>query len=155
MSDHLTYQQEHFAQLILIGYNQSAAYRTAYPRSQKWKPEAVWTEASQLAANPKVARRIAELRAEVAESAKLTLEKHLQELEVLKRDARMAGDRGVALKAEELRGKASGFYAGKGDGENAPRYTREELLQIATEAARAAGIALPKLVEGEVVPQGS
>lgn len=111
---HLTHQQEHFARLIAEGgMSQSEAYRKAYPTSTKWKPEAVWTQASQLANDSKVRLRVSQLRQELLDAAAMTLESHLSELERLKRNAARAGEHGVALKAEELRGRVSGFYVTK------------------------------------------
>jgi len=62
----LTVQQEAFAQGLASGLSQSAAYRQAYPKSQKWKDSTVWEQASKLAANNKVIARVAELTAELA-----------------------------------------------------------------------------------------
>lgn len=63
----LTAQQEHFAQLLSQHYNQSEAYRIAYPKSVHWKPEAVWSEASRLCNNPKVSARVKQLKDPVIE----------------------------------------------------------------------------------------
>lgn len=62
----LTHQQEAFAQAVASGKSQSDAYRAAYPASTKWRPDSVWVNASQLAADTKVAQRIAAIRAELA-----------------------------------------------------------------------------------------
>lgn len=52
-------RHEAFAQLILKGLSQSAAYREIYPKSKDWKEEAVWVKASELAG--KVSVRITDL----------------------------------------------------------------------------------------------
>lgn len=64
----LTAKQEKFAQCIADGMNQADAYRTAYDAS-KSKPETIWTKASHVMADGKVAARVEELRGEVAELA--------------------------------------------------------------------------------------
>ena len=53
--------------MVASGRSQADAYRVAYPKSQKWKPEALYAEVSKLAANTKVSTRIAVLRAEIQE----------------------------------------------------------------------------------------
>ena len=58
----LTAKQEAFAQCVANGMTQSDAYRSAYDVSPETKPEGIHVDASQLAAEPKVALRIKELR---------------------------------------------------------------------------------------------
>jgi hypothetical protein len=65
----LTSRQEAFARAVVQGRNQADAYRSAYPASLKWKPQHVWTEASELMAKPKVFRRVAELQRLAADYA--------------------------------------------------------------------------------------
>lgn len=60
--DKLTAQQENFTQLLAAGKTQVDAYHEAYPVSQAWKIDGVYVEASKLASNPKVIRRLAALR---------------------------------------------------------------------------------------------
>lgn len=67
----LTPQMERFAQLVGSGLSQSEAYRQAYPKSQKWKPEIVHQKASALSANRKVAARVAQIQAAAADRAEL------------------------------------------------------------------------------------
>lgn len=62
-------QQEKFVTEWVAGRSQSDAYRAAYPRSQKWKPEAVWARASELAKDGKVFIRYRELMDEAAKLA--------------------------------------------------------------------------------------
>ena len=58
----LTAKQETLCQLVALeGLDQSEAYRQAYDVSLDTLPATVWSEASRLVANPKVAARIAEL----------------------------------------------------------------------------------------------
>lgn len=76
----LTPQQEAFAREVASGKSQAEAYRVAYPRSRRWKPEAVWAQASQLAADRRVSLRVAELQAAAADQAVLEGAEILAEL---------------------------------------------------------------------------
>ena len=58
----LTPPQERFCLEYCRSGNASEAYRVAYPRSQSWKPEAVWTKASILLTHGKVAERVKNLQ---------------------------------------------------------------------------------------------
>lgn len=58
----MTSAQQNFARLVAGGASYAEAYRSAYPRSRKWTPEAVAVEASRLAASPNVSPMIEELR---------------------------------------------------------------------------------------------
>ena len=60
----LTIKQEKFAQAYVETGNASEAYRTAYPRSQNWKPTSVEVNASKMLADTKVLLRIEQLRSE-------------------------------------------------------------------------------------------
>lgn len=67
----LTEKQEKFCQSYIdTDGNASEAYRMAYDTSNM-KPESVWTNASQLLSNTKVALRIDEIRAERAEDTRI------------------------------------------------------------------------------------
>lgn len=67
----VTPAQERFAQLIGAGHNQAEAYRQSYPSSVNWKPVSVHQKASHLAADPRVAARIAQIQAAAADRAEL------------------------------------------------------------------------------------
>ena len=105
----LTPKQEAFAQNVASGMTQADAYRNSY-NAENMKPETIWSNASQLMSDTKVLQRVEELQAKGAEIAALTLAKHLARLEELSRDAQAAEEYNAAIKAEELRGKASGLY---------------------------------------------
>ncbi len=106
----LNQQKEKFAQLVASGMSQAAAYREAYPNSTKWKDSTVWSRSSELAKEREVLGRIAELQGEAAQMAVYTLAEHLSRLDKLSRGAESDGKYAEAVKAEELRGKAVGFY---------------------------------------------
>ena len=76
----LTIKQEKFAQLVVELGDNSKAYRGAYDAS-RMKPESVHRKARELIENVKVAARIDELREELAQRSRCTLDSLLQELE--------------------------------------------------------------------------
>lgn len=69
----LTAKQEAFAQAIADGLGQADAYRFAYD-AESMKDESIYPQASKLMKNPKVATRIAELKAQVADKQLWTRE---------------------------------------------------------------------------------
>lgn len=74
----LTPQREKFAQVVVSGESQSDAYRKAF-KAEKMTAKQIHEEASKLAANPKVAQRIAELRALVVKELVIDKAALLQE----------------------------------------------------------------------------
>jgi phage terminase small subunit len=108
----LTQRQETFCQEYIKTGNASEAYRAAYS-SSNMKPETVWSKGCRLLKHDKVRARLEELRAPAVESARVTLEAHLNRLEELSRLAQEEGQVSAAVKAEELRGKACGIYVEK------------------------------------------
>lgn len=74
----LTPQQEKFAQEVASGKGRSAAYRSAY-KTGKMKPETVNETASRLAADPKIAARVAALAAKAEEHFAVDTAKLLRE----------------------------------------------------------------------------
>lgn len=76
----LNTKQENFCLYYVETGNQSEAYRRAYPKSQKWKDEAVWSAGSRLLKTDKVSARVAELKAKAAEKSEITREMILEEL---------------------------------------------------------------------------
>lgn len=69
----LTAKQETFAQAIADGLGQADAYRFAYD-AESMKDESIYPQASKLMKNPKVATRIGELKAQVADKQLWTRE---------------------------------------------------------------------------------
>ena len=104
----LTPKQEKFAQCVVSGMSQADAYRAAY--NSKAKPEVVHVKASELMADGKIAVRVRELQGKAANIAVYTLVEHLSRLDDLSRGSEAEGKYAEAIKAEELRGKAAGFY---------------------------------------------
>ena len=116
----LTQAQENFARLYVELGNAAEAYRQAYPKSQKWKDSAVWSQSSQLAANSQVSQRVSILRQEAQAKTIITLESHLNELELLREMAKEQGNINAAIQAEVSRGKAKGLYVTKVEVDDIP-----------------------------------
>lgn len=75
MNNKLTEKQEKFCNYYLdCDGNASEAYRMAYDAS-KMQPDTIWSQASRMLNNCKVAARIAELRSERAEASKVNRDK--------------------------------------------------------------------------------
>lgn len=64
---------------LATGTSQAEAYRRAYPTSRKWKAEVLHSRASEMAADRKVAARLAGLQAKVADVAILKAADILEE----------------------------------------------------------------------------
>ncbi len=109
----LTPKEEAFAVAVASGMNYSDAYRIAVKVRPTTKPETVNQEASKIMARPHVRTRVGELRKPIAEKAMITLESHMERLKELAQIALDNGQVAAAIKAEELRGKASGIYVEK------------------------------------------
>lgn len=75
----LTPQREAFAAALAQGMTQAAAYRVAYPKSAKWADSALWSEASRVAADPKVSARVTELVQKAAGANEVTVERVVKE----------------------------------------------------------------------------
>lgn len=101
----LTAKQENFAQAVAGGMNQSDAYRSAY-NAGKMKPDVVNVKASQLASDGKVAVRLQELKAELANKSLWTREQSVAVLiDVIGDGDSKAGDKINSVKVlNEMQG---------------------------------------------------
>lgn len=106
----LTKKQEDFALVYVETGNASEAYRRAYDVKPGTKESTINRTAKELVDHPKIAARIAALRAPVVEKAGLTLEKHLDDLLRLRNMAVKDAKWTAAIQAEIARGKAAGLY---------------------------------------------
>lgn len=98
----LTAKQEAFAQAVSGGMTQSDAYRSAYDAS-KTKPDVVSVKASQLMADGKVAVRVAELQAALADKQLWTRIDSVTELADIARGAESkAAEKIAAIKELNL-----------------------------------------------------
>ncbi len=94
---------------MLKSKSASEAYRVAYDAG-RMNPATVHRAAHDVLENPKIAARLAELRAPAAELAQITLGAHLDALKTVRDAAVVAGQFGAAVSAEVARGKACGLY---------------------------------------------
>lgn len=108
----LTPKQEKFARLVASGKSQAEAYRQSYD-TETTIDESVHQMASRVAADINVASRINEIRSQLDDEARVTLTEHLAELKRLRDKADRMDEMNACIKAEELRGKASGIYVTK------------------------------------------
>lgn len=76
----LSQKQEKFANLYVDLGNASEAYRRSYPNSKKWKDSTIWTRASEMLADKRVAERVKEIQAELREKASITKQEAVREL---------------------------------------------------------------------------
>lgn len=76
----LTHQQEIFAQGVASGLSQEDSYRAAYPKSKRWKDEAVRVAGAKMMAIGNISVRIRSLQAVSAEIAALDGAKILEEV---------------------------------------------------------------------------
>lgn len=124
-------RHELFCQEVAIGRTKTDAFIEAYPHAADWKASAANVKASMLAARQEVKERVAFLQAKAADAAVFTLSAHLIRLNALSLAAERAGEFTSAVKAEENRGRAAGFYptkvelTGRGGGPIETKQTRD------------------------------
>jgi hypothetical protein len=136
-------RHELFAQEVAGGQSKTAAFLEVYPHAAEWKASAANVKASMMAARDDVKARIAFLQSKAADSAVFTLAAHLARMNALSIAAEKAGEFASAVKAEESRGKAAGFYptkvelTGRGGGPIETKQTRDLTdAELAEELAR-------------------
>jgi len=131
----LTAKQEAFAVAVAKGSKASDAYRGVYS-ADRMTPKSINEEASHLLANPKVASRVAELRAPAMKVARLEVEETLRQLAcVLRSDARrLFRPDGSLIPVHELDDETAAAIAsvevreefeGQGEGRKLVGYTRK------------------------------
>tara|TARA_R100001594_G_scaffold143199_2_gene190877 strand:+ start:352 stop:819 length:468 start_codon:yes stop_codon:yes gene_type:complete len=101
---------------VKAGYDKESAYQRAY-------------ELTNPSISPHVVRYIKKIELDFAEKNQITKENHIAELWRLKQEAREKGMAGIALRAEELRGKLMGYYIDKSMTLNVREKSMEELEQ--------------------------
>ena len=101
----LTPQREIFAQIVVKGNNQSDAYRKAFPKSLKWKDNAVNVNASKLMADANVILRVNELRAPVVAKIQYGLEQAMNEAHEALEVCRNKEQGGAMVQAVTLKAK--------------------------------------------------
>lgn len=106
----LTAKQEAFAQAIANGMTQADAYRTAY-HAVKMADGAIYREASLLLARPKIAQRVADLRAELSKKQLWTREMSVKALVKAYKVAEEFGQSGAMTQAVKELNIMHGFNA--------------------------------------------
>ena len=106
----LTPKQETFVQKIIEGMSQADAYRSAYS-CKNMSDNAIYVNASKLAADAKVALRIKELRDELAKPSIMTAQERLEWLTDRVNDEGV--DINAKLKAIDIMNKMQGEYVQK------------------------------------------
>jgi len=97
-SPKLTLKQENFVLAYIETGNASEAYRRAYD-AQNMKAESIVVSASKLMAQPNIALRVAELKAEAKERCLVTVESLTEELEEARALAKQEGQASAAVAA--------------------------------------------------------
>ena len=120
----LTAKQEKFVQNIITGMTQADAYRNSY-NAKKMTDKQIWEEASKLMAKPKVAQRVQELLAEMANESIMTAKERLEFLTKVimgeEKDIKITlsgavdaeADLNIKLKAIDIMNKMQGEYVQK------------------------------------------
>lgn len=136
----LTPQREVFAQAIAAGMRQSAAYRLAY-RCAGSTAKTIHEQASRLAADDKVAARVAELREHYIRQTGYELRDAMQEADRALVLAQALGQIGAAAQLIALKAKLNGLMVEERRNERSPfaELSDEELRRVHDEAVRAAG----------------
>lgn len=98
----LTPKQEAFAQLVAKGKTQSDAFREAGYSTNSKKKKVIWEEASTLASNPKVNKRIYELKQTLVKKNLWTKEMSVKVLANIAINAERDGDKVSAVKELNL-----------------------------------------------------
>lgn len=111
----LTYNQEKFCQVYIQTGNQSEAYRQAYPKSLKWKPESVNVKASEMMTNVKVSARVKELQNKLEKKHDISKDKIIARLqEIIYKQEELGVDKidlPAMNKAIDTLNKMQGYYA--------------------------------------------
>ena len=141
----VTAQQEGFAQSIYSGMNQSDAYRANYDCSNML-PATIWARASELAADGKVAGRLADLRDTVTEANLWTRKEAFKEAEENLTGAREAKQWGPANAATKTRIELAGLVEVPSGG---PETMLDAVLKIAAAMTETALRAQAGVVDGK------
>lgn len=144
----LTARQMEFVRGLLEGKTAAESYRHAYDCS-KMQSNSVWVAASRARSDANVALWLARARKAELGHCNITLDQHIRRLDRLEVIAEETGNIGAAVQAEQLIGKAKGFYVERFEDVTPldPMALFERLTQIDPDMARLVakkhGISLP------------
>lgn len=122
-------RHERFAQNLAKGMTGDEAYQQAGYNPNR-------NNASRLKANENIQQRVRELQDVGAQRAEMTFEGHLRKLEELRDAAADSGQHSAAIQAEQLRGKANGYYVERHEVEQHTTVSSEPLEADAAEWER-------------------
>ena len=105
----LTDSEMVFFERVLAGDAPATAYGAAYD-IEGWAHGRVYRLAMRLRTSPKIEAALTLAKEAGAGTQRVTLANHLRELETIRDKATGLGNLAVAVRAEELRGKAAGIY---------------------------------------------
>lgn len=106
---HLTGKQERFSHGIVEGLSQSEAFRRAY-NAREMSDQAVAVEASRLARDPRVKKRVSELRETLQRTLGISRISLLLELDEVLELARTRADGRTMIAAIVTKGRLCGFF---------------------------------------------
>ena len=120
----LTAKQEQFVRCIIEGMSQADAYRTAY-KAENMTDNSIYCESSKLMSDPKIAQRVAELRADVARASVMSAQERLEWLTKVVKDEvpdykdgiESRPDLNTKIRAVDTMNKMTGEYTTKIEGD--------------------------------------
>jgi len=124
-------KQMEFVAAVASGMSALDAYRRAYPECSKHPAQDVWRFAMLLRSNEGVARWIHQAQINDLARPLVTREAHIAELDEAKRFSYATQQAGAAVRAIELKGRASGFYVERSVVEHVSQNPEEILDRIA------------------------
>lgn len=132
----LTPRQEAFAMAYVETGNASEAYRRAYPRSRKWKPEAVKVRASELLKRGNVSVTVEALRAEARERHAITVDRLTQDAMTAYEVAKAANNPSAMVRALEFLAKLHGLFVDRHEigVSGGPKIVAFEVVPVTQEA---------------------
>ena len=109
MARKLTDKQEAFAYAFVETGNASEAYRASYDVGASAKPAGIWANASKLMADPRIAERVAEIRAQLQEARHFKVLAAMDEFEQARSKAMDYSQFSAAVSAINAKVKLAGL----------------------------------------------
>jgi len=134
----LTAKQETFCQHVANGTNKATAYKLAYDTDN---PSTIYSHSSRLAADGRIAQRIAELQEPTRQAQAWNQQRFVAELWTISQAAALKQQYSAATRALELIGKACGLLIDRQEitgvvhHAHYPQLTMDQLEAIAARAA--------------------
>lgn len=137
----LTIQEDNFCLAVIeYGGNLAQAYKAAFPFHSATDKQGPIALARRLLARPNIALRIRDLTESIAENTLISMGSHLLQLAEIRDLAKATAQVGVALKAEEARGRVAGLYIGKEAGTSAKAPTGGTVVMVSITTGQDNGI---------------